>query len=243
MQVKHLIKYLADGFRVANKTLDLFVISFLFTLPTFFPLPKSGWGTLFGVLRIVIGLLSIGFSLSIPSLLLLKQKQKTTDYRQMIRVTIKNSRRILIPFIVFCVLFFVLFFATVIVLQLVFRPTASETTAIIKNIADYGKGWQPTSLLLISVTTLFIFTPIFFSVESWGFLASLKQSLFFSFKNGHFVVMMILFNIAAYTIGSFIPLGTMPEILVKVALSQYFTLVQMCTTLLYYRKANRGLVS
>jgi hypothetical protein len=167
--------------------------------------------------------------LSTPVFLVSKQQGETLSYKVVFGVVVRNTRRMILPVIVYFLVFGVLLFGS----MFIFSP--SRIAALFQNMPELSKGWQPTVLIFISVVYLFEFTSFFFSLENNGFFASMKKSLQVAFKNMPYIALLILFGAISYSIISILPVDASWRRLLSTVLGQYVNFVLTATSLFYYQ--------
>src|SRR3989344_2263494 len=200
MHQKAIFNYFLNGFFLANRSLDIFLIS-------------------------------IGFTLSLPVFLIQKQQNKALDYGQVVKATLKNTKRLILPGILLFILFTIVLMASFVLAAISLHPSKDQVTSFFQSI---GKGWHPIFLIPIVLIAFLEFTSFFFSLEGNGLLSSVKKSIVVAFNNLKYISIIILISLIS-TITSFIPIETFLGPLVKMILSGYIALVLTASSLLYYQ--------
>lgn len=242
MQQKPIIQYFLRGFALANRSLDLFFIGLFLSLGeislnSLVQNPTIGF--VFTILSFVIFSISQGFLLSMPVFLVQKQEKKPLDKKHLVKVVLKNSKRIIVPVIIFFVLIFfaVLLIPLLVPPEFIFGPYSKKSEEeIISFMQNVGKSWSPIFLIPLSLAAFFGFTSFFFSLENHGLLSSFKKSIGAAFNNLRYIGIVILINIIIfYSITNLIPNEVFWGQLVKMVLAQYLALVLISSSLFYYQ--------
>lgn len=232
MLQKLITNYFLKGFALSKRSLDLLIISLLlslagllsnYTQSSFIIVPLS----------LISSFISVGFMLSLPIFLVQKQEVKSLNYRNMVKVTLKNTKRIILPgILLFILLGISLMLSFAVAAIFLHINTESEINAFTQNV---GKVWHPISLLTILMISFFEFTSFFFSLEGNGLLSSLRKSIIAGFNNLRYVSIVILISIISSTITSFIPIETFWGRLLTMVLGGYVVFVVNASSLYYYQ--------
>lgn len=239
MQQKSIINYFLSGFSLANRSLDIFLISLLFSLPTFLStyIQNSPLAYVPQLLNVILAFISIGFMLSLPVFLVQKQQKKALEYRYIAKVTLKNTKRIILPVFIFFVLSVVILISSFILVAIILQPNKDQIIMFLQNIV---KGWQPISLIPIILLAFLQFTSFFFSLEGIGLLSSIRKSIVATFNNLYYISIVILIGIISYTLTSSIPIETFLGQVVITVLGGYIALVLTASSLFYYQAVIKG---
>lgn len=236
MQQNSIFQYFLKGFSLSKRGLNLLLISVLLSLPGLLSsyIENSFLGKILSLLDLILVFIGMSFMLSLPIFLVQRQQGKSLNYGNMIEVTLKNTKRIILPGILLFILFgisLMLLFAVVAIFLHI--NTESEITPFIQNV---GKSWHPILLLpVVVIMSFFEFTSFFFSLEGNGLLSSLKKSILASFNNLLYISMVILISMISYTVTSFAPIETFWGRLFTMVLGGYVTLVLTASSLYYYQ--------
>jgi hypothetical protein len=231
---KDMKSYFIKGFSLANHSLVICLLGIGLSLIHFFANYFSGLllgnHTELNHGKIVVPLISfisiffiIGYSMSVPLLLTFRQKAKPLDFNNFWAIILKNTKRMILPLILICLLTGALFITL---------------SLAINNFDKQLNNWNFFLLILACVSALFAFVPIFFSIENIGFITSTKKSLSFSFRHLSFLLILILINALNYTFLTFLrtlikyPFST----LISTAIGEYINFVIAASTLLFYQK-------
>jgi hypothetical protein len=231
--MKHtsLTHYFSNGLSLANQSLDILCVAILLWIPSIVSTylhATTSRGSI-AVISALFLLVSVVFTLSIPVFLVSKQQGEALSYKEVFGVVARNTRRMILPVIVYFLVFGVFIFGS----MFIFSP--SRVAAFFQDMPEISKGWQPTVLIFIPIVSLFEFTSFFFSLENNGFFTSMKKSLQAAFTNMPYIALVILFGLASYSIISLLPIDAFWRRLLGTVLGQYSNLVLIATSLIYYQ--------
>jgi len=243
------MKYFQQAFILVNKSLDIYLIGISLSLVGLLSqlnLPISIQSIL-SLVNLALIPISISFTLSIPILLLWKQENKFT-YSTLKDTVLKNIRRIIIPSIILFILFSIAATILLITYAVTTVGTGDQAQPInvekdIENAASFLSGWSPImiaiSVLFSIVTSLFVFTPIYFSVEGKGLIKSAINSVGFSFKNLSFIFLVIIIWLLNSLIIGLLPIQELWAQFLTLVVSEYVVFVTMAAALLFYKTNNQ----
>lgn len=233
MQQRSIVQYFLKGFSLTNQSLDIFFISVLLFLPFLFSnfMPHTILGKILSALSIVLIFITLGFNLSLPVFLVQRQQKKALDYREIIKVVLKNTKRIILPSISLFILLTILLILSLILTAIFIHPSREEATSFFQNI---GEGWQPIFLTIVLISFL-EFTSFFFSLEHNGLLNSIKKSVLVAFNNLYYVSIVTLFSVISYFITGFIPIEPFWGQLARTLLGGYIGFALTASSLFYYQ--------
>lgn len=225
MQQKSVFQYFREGFFLANKSLDIFLISFIvYFLSTFFLINNN-------ILWIVFELTFLGFVLSTPLLLTKREHKQHLSLKEIFKVVAKNVKRIILPGILLLFLLGILLLIFFGVMG-IFLPTGEQRVDFLQWLIN---ALIPISFIYILLLSFFQFTAFFFSLENNGLFLSMKRSVATSFKNIKFIALIILFGIILRTILAFIPVENIWGQSVRILFSSYVSFVITASSLFYYQ--------
>ena len=243
------MKYFLQAFIIVNKSLDLYLIGIsliLFSLLSQLNLPV-GIQSILSFINIALMFILISFTLSIPVFLLWKKENKFT-YLTLKNTVIKNTKRIIIPGIIF----FVLFTTAAMVLLIIYAVTTVgsgdqvQPTNVERDIAsavNFLTGWSPIMIIILVlfsiITSLFIFTPIYFSIEGKGLINSAIDSVSFSFKNLGFIFLVILISLLNGFILRLLPPQELWAQFLTLILSEYVAFIMIASAFLFYQASSQ----
>lgn len=216
-QKKSVIQYFQDGFFLANKSLDVFLINFFLLIPLLMNNVA---------LNAISLLINMGFTLSIPLLLTSKDQGKHLGLGYVFNVTARNVKRIMLPAIPLFFLSGILAFMFFGAWNYIFHPTEAQINIFLQN----------GQFFLIIVSSLFIFTPFYFSLENNGLFTSMKKSIGAFYRNLNFILVAILLNIFIAYISNFIPPESLWGQLLGMIINLYIALTTTASCLFYYQK-------
>ncbi len=188
MKLKSIIQYFLNGFSLTNRSLDIFLISLSLSIPSLlrYFIPNTLLGKILSPVSFVLLFISIGFMLSLPVFLEQKQQKKVSDYRNIVKITFENTKRIILPSVLLFITFIVLLMFSFILVAIFLHPNKDQVSIFFQNI---GKGWQPIFLIPITLMYFFEFTSFFFSLEHNGLLSSIRKSIVVAFNNLDYISM------------------------------------------------------
>lgn len=224
-----IFSYFQKGFFLANHSFDILLISFLFVLPlNLIPLMPSIQAFIV-ILYILLVFIYLGFSLSIPLFLESKQEQKKLDFKEVLFISLVNTKRIILPTILLFLLLVISILSFAFILQ------TSNLTTFFSNLNN-PSNFHPLWLFLSVFTSLLVFTPFFFALEKRGLLQSLVKSCKVVVRNFPYVLIIFVieyvWSFALRSIPSEVILGQLLQTIV----SEYIALVTVASSLFYYQK-------
>ena len=165
-------------------------------------------------------------------------------------IVLRNARRLIIPGILFMILFGIL--AVLFIVIAGFNVTKgggdpNQIAPYIQNMTQSLMRLNPIMFIFAGIFALLVFVPIYFSLENKGFFGSIKRSIVFSFKNLEFTAIIFLIYTIFYTLSSLFPLsvefppstGNQLNLLIRMAIGGYLIgFVTMASSLLYYQNKN-----
>lgn len=236
---KTTFSYFLKGFSLANRSLDIFVISLFFLLFGQFSFLFQDLlvRNILQLIDFILLFFNFGFFMSIPVFLLWKQQNKSLNYHVFWSTLTRNTKRMIIPTILYLILIMIVGFSFLFAVAATIHPANSQQFAvIIQNFTNQLKNWNPLFIINGAIVSLFVFTSIYFSVENNGFFASAKKSLAMSLKNLNFIVIIILISATTYSISTLLSIpSNSGSYLISIAISQYVSLVVIASTLYYYQ--------
>ena len=236
--------YFIQGFSLLNRNIDLYFLALLFTLISFLiqhlyklHLPI---GFIITILSLVITVLSVSYSLTIPYFLSYKQIGKKLDYGFLWRTILHNAKRLILPIIVLTLIAVIAFIVIGIGIIVVVPLHVKNPQDFVRFLTQ--QGWIPWYVLFTTIFAVifsfFTFTSIFFSVENLGIFNAWIKSIAFSFKNIEFVVLIMAISVMADFITSFtslIPFDRTFTTYLALIPTQYIHLGILASSLLFYQ--------
>lgn len=240
--------YLINGFSLTNKALDILLIGVLLSLSAFIPyfLPRSLAKISIALMLInfLVVFIDFGFRMSIPVFLVNKQKNKPLKYKYLRNTVLHNAKRMLLPgfllILLMAVIVFVLFVIAIIVLAMNSGGDSKQMISAIQNLPNSIKGWNLASSILAGLLSFFVFIPIYFSIENYGIVGSMKRSVVFGFKNLNYMSLVILVSVISSYLFGLLPISFddtygVLGLLTKTVLGDYLGLIITASSLLYYQ--------
>lgn len=232
---KHSLKqYFIDGFKFTNKNLDLFLIllsvSFVSML---LPLSNQFIGNLQKIASFIWLFIYFSFQLSVPVFLLQKQKEQKISYTLILNTTLANTKRIILPSLVFGVILFVLFMGFMIFTTFI-SPLPKETNPTYNlNFSNRMNLFINSIIILLS---LFHFTSFYFSLEKKSLFSSLKKSLITTYHHPRYIGIILFIYLAHGILMSVIPIQLSNLLIIQIITTSYMGLITGYASLLYYQK-------
>jgi len=224
--------YFRQGFSLTQKSIDLFLIMLSLSVLTSlsYYIHHPAFKTFFTLSDIIAMVISFSFHLSLPVFLTQRQLGKELKYGEMVKLVLKNTKRIILP----SILLFFLPGMLVFFLLIFVHPSSEDIKRFFQSITQGG----PSIFLILVLVPMYFteFTSFFFSLENEGLLHSIKKSIVVSFKNLPFVGIIISIGTLSYSINSFIPFTPIWVQLVKSAISYYALFVIAASALFYYQQ-------
>lgn len=232
--------YFLKGFHLANRNLDIYLISIgiQFSLLLINVFRESPLRIVLSLIILITAILSLSYQISIPKFLALKQQGEKLAFHQIWSVVWKNANRLAAALFVGFVLVVLLTISLIIGIAISSPP--GETGSAIKNFSTTLSNWNPFSLIIFTLSSIFMFTPIYFSVENQGVLTSMKKSVSLSFKHLNFILLLGIIVALDYTVIMLIKdpfqhlLGILGQAL-TMSINIYLAFIISASTLLFYQ--------
>lgn len=231
-----LLNYFSQGFTLANKSFEVYLVTLILIVMSSINafIPKPPWPEAISTVYFIIStLLYFGFSLSTPVFLREKQHGKALNFRTVFLTTLQNTKRILLPGIVLFIIMIALGIFSMFIIY-----TSNNKEQIIQSLRSIGtlNGRDPISLISFALTSFFVFTSFFFSLDNKNLLISIKNSIVTSFKHLSYILIIAVISIISTILVSFIPLDKPWLIFLKDSISSYIGFIIIASTLSYYQK-------
>ncbi len=236
---KSILTYFQEGFALANKSIVVYIIGLLLSIAPFI------WGALFpnssisifsSVLSIIVLLITFGFYYSWP-LFLKKQQHNSLDANVMLQVTMKNTKRLILPLLLLVIIFIVIFIFFVLATYISLSGNKEQLSLFLKSMSS-GGFWSVIGILLLFVIEFVtFFAVILFSIEDKGFFKSIKESVGISNKHISFVIPLVGVSVITYLLTKAVfPGKQLWEETATSAITHYVGIIVSATTLIYYQK-------
>jgi len=245
---KKIYKYFLKGFNLVNRNIEIYIFSAALSCIIYiFPHQRGLINLILFLPRIFLLFLSVGYSLSIPIFLVKKQNKINVDLNFIWNQSLSTAIRIILPFIVYGFIFLILlFFYIGIVLQLS-GVDVTKSSGIIEGMKLIIQRPYIYFLPISWIGVLFVFFPMFFTLEMNGFHSSVKKSIIMSFQNLKFAFILWLVGYLVLILLSVIfPINNIP---VNSSFNIYRILFNLCinytqtvitaSILLYYQQLKR----
>src|SRR3989344_783908 len=197
---KAVYSYFLNGFSFLNKNIEIyFVLIVLILINTLLPVQdKSIIGLAFLLPSITLTVFQWGYNLSVPIFLVQKKSDKKLSYIYIRDTTVQTTKRLIVPALILAILFTLFIIIFIIVISAISNGDVEKIKTINQQFQNWVQNPIHLGLLPFSfIFALFSFFPIFFSLEKYGFIDSIKKSITFSFKNLRFVVLLLAINIVS----------------------------------------------
>lgn len=227
-------KYFAKAFQAINKNIDLYLINAVFFIPYLFEnLAPTQFKLPLNILTIPLFFVSIGYSLSMPLFFEKRFSKENLDYSEIIRISLRNAVRTILPFILFSIAVILIMFAVVSFVNL---PGENDLVNTFNKYLE-GLSYEGIILSLIQalIYSLLIFMPIFFSIKNIDLINSIQSSILFNLKHIKFTVVLIALNFFINITFRVIPADFTWNQLIIFPIFTYIGLIQTVMALLYYQ--------
>lgn len=196
----NLFGYFTKGFSLLIKNLDIYLISLVFSIiliinPLFIGKIPSSTNFLNVILGLVVALLSLSYSFSVPLFFNSLQQGNKLNSSYILHSTLRNAKRLMIPLVVLILgLIGLVMTSILIIILLGLNPDNIKIFTQDLSLPQ-SSGYTTLMVLLGVIFSLLNFTSIFFSVENLGLFTSMKKSILFSFRNLKFTLMILIITL------------------------------------------------
>lgn len=218
---------------MANRNLDLFLIgtilSFLSSQIDIVKIPGMG------IASFIILSIYVGFGLSIPLFLSIRESKKKLTISEIVKISLLNTKRSFLQVIVLAIFLFLTMLGIIIAQFIASRQT--DISVFIENFFNGGEYYYWAIYPILSIT---IFTSIFFSIEKLSFFRSTIRSIKYSFQNIPFVMVVGAIFIISYYVSTAIS-DTLMEpfnLLLKVGILEYIELILISSAYVLYSQSS-----
>lgn len=192
--------YFKQGYNLALKSWDLFLIGLFLTLLANLP-DLMGDSFIKGTLQVIGFLLlfvGFGFSFSLPVFLLGRQEGKDVDFGNILSTSLQNTKRLILPLIPIGIVFIVIMFiGLLLVVQFIYGGDFN----FMQNAQTQGfSAWNILFALLIGSLSFGTFTSIYFSLEKNSLFSSIKKSVSLSVKHLDFIIILFVISASIFLI-------------------------------------------
>lgn len=224
-----------NGFKLINKSFKLILFSFLLAIPavsenSFF---NSLLSIIFGIASLITAYIGLGFTLSLPLLLIQRQKDKEITYQEILSESLKSAKRsiksVLLIFVILVVILLAIIIGGAAILP------GIQGLPPIPRFEDLP-FWHPILILPAILTSFLVFTPVFFSLEEKNLLISMKESVLLGMKHLPFIVVVAILGLAPYLVIAVLLLDKIWINIFTYIVSAYTGLIIASSALLYYQK-------
>lgn len=235
MNLKSFTKYLKQGISLTKKSLTLFWIDLALILPTYiysFFQENPAWG-FFPVIILILSVITVGFTVSLPYFLSLKQENTALQITDIFKTSFINIKRGFIQAFVlllaFAILGNVLVLGAVVGLKIPF----DEVMVFVQNLFRIQSWGFITLTIFLAFST---FVSVYFSVEKESLFSSIKKSITTSLKHYPFVILISALSMIIPFAGSFIASDMWFLLILQTLFARYFYLIITSAILIYYQK-------
>lgn len=224
MILDSILPYYKSGLELFKKSYWLPLIPFIIYFPVH--LLRGITNLNIGVLLLItysLLLIYYGFQFSLPKLLRLQQQQDLTGISLMEEIA-SASRRLILPLIVVLIVILVLAFLFGFILYI------SRLGGSLNS--QFGGAM---SILVSLAEALFIFAPIYFSLENKGILKSIQLSLLIFWKHPDFFLPLIIFELLKSYIQAIVSSSSLFGYGATLLIVNYLQLWWISSALLFYQ--------
>lgn len=234
--------YFRSGFKLANKNILIYLIGLVLSLTSF--LDNVTRNTLLNILSLFFLFIIAAYEMSIPVFLVQAQKDKALGFNNLLKTVFKQAKRLVLPAIILLIAIPVIFIFLVLIVLFATGGRGIEQGQIavaIQNMINYMRVWNPAYVLIVSLYSLFVFVPIYFSLEEKGVFTSMVRSVVFGSKHLNFLLLVILIQSLSSFISYNIPVltgNTAITMFAKGAWAQYINFIVLIASLLFFQDKN-----
>ncbi|MDA1316635.1 MAG: hypothetical protein O3B87_01270 [bacterium] len=230
--------FFKKGFKLANNNLHLlgigFVLSLLYSQEQLFTYPGIG------LISFISVLLYFGYHLSIPLFLDMREKKKDLSFSNIVKTSLSNMKRSILPFIV------LIFFAGIMLVLysvIAFLSSGNGDLEAFLTEGNLFQGNQLLALLFYALSSFFIFSSIYFSIEKFGLFRSIIKSIQFSFRHLSFIMFVGLLYCISYLLSSTVydSISKPMNILLQIGIVEYIELILISSAYYCYFQGDKVL--
>ena len=188
-----------------------------------------------GIASFIILSIYVGFGLSIPLFLSIRESKKKLTISEIVKISLLNTKRSFLQVIVLAIFLFLTMLGIIIAQFIASRQT--DISVFIENFFNGGEYYYWAIYPILSIT---IFTSIFFSIEKLSFFRSTIRSIKYSFQNIPFVMVVGAIFIISYYVSTAIS-DTLMEpfnLLLKVGILEYIELILISSAYVLYSQSS-----
>lgn len=239
---KTVFTYFRSGTKLANKNIIIYLIGLALSLTSL--LPNASRNGLLSILYLFFLYVSFAYGMSIPLFLVQKQQNKSLEVHNLLNSVFKQAKRLVIPTIVFFILFPFLIFLPVLIVLINTAGWGIEPGQIAistQNMINYMKVWNPIYVVFVTLYSFFVFVPIYFSLEEKGIFTSITRSAMFCCKHLNYFALVVVINLVTSFISNYISIllgNTTTTLLISTPLVQYINFIVLASSLLFFQDKN-----
>lgn len=195
---KDVFSYFNKAFFLVNKNWSLVILYLLLSLSYSLPefLGDSFIKDLLQFIGFLMVFIQMGYSFSLPIFLVDRQQEKSVNFKNLLLITCKNTKRLIIPLIlIFIIFIIILITGYFLAVYFIYGGDYDFMTKI--------QGFNLWNLLIALIMGLFsflTFSPVYFSLENNGLLLSIKKSITLSLRHLEFILILALIEILTYLV-------------------------------------------
>lgn len=237
MYKKLFTQYVAPGVSLSTRSLDIYlfivILSFIESLLSL--ITNTGIKDAAAIITLPF---IFGYYLSLPRLFIAKQHGKNVGISYIWPIVLVNTRRMILPaaglFIILMVLLFLFVIAGFFYYEYIGYYDMNSAAELMGKQALYF-----LFLIYYVASSLFVFAPIYFSIENQKLFAALSSSVQLSLQHIHFVCIIICFNLLSFGIMRIASIVTTQNFLfgkiISTLAGEYVILLIAATALYYYQ--------
>ncbi len=231
MKPKIFLQCLQEGFTLAKSSLDIFLISLPLSLFSFLSIFIHD--SLFGTLNLIALLLSSSFNMSLPLFLQKKQLNGKSNYKGILLITLKSTKRIILPGLLIFFILAVILIALVIAIYSIIPLSQAQIQVVAKSSLIW---WKIFFAVLSILLLIFEFTSFYFSLENKGLFESMRRSILTAFRNLPYLFYLTVINLVAFLLALLVPAESQIGQFAISIVSFFIRFILTSTTFIYYQK-------
>lgn len=232
---KDSIQYFRDGFSFVNRNVYLILIGLGMygILDSIDLLQENASPGPLLLLSLTLEACSIGYFTALPVFFERIRKQQSVAIRMVLSTTMRITIRLILQALPFFFLLLVILFLLVLIMSL------TGDSDFMQYLPDNATGWFLMMLPLLILSSLFVFEPMYFSLERMTLFDSLKRSAIFSVHHLQFTGIIALIYVGQSLILNINNLqltrgGTNWSTILLTAITTYVSYGIMASAWLYY---------
>ena len=234
MKFKNILLLFGDGFKLANKSLEVLLLSLIISIisvPGLF-LTGEGMQNLITFWSMPFIFIHPAFILSVPLLLIKKQKNEKLTFKELTSILWRILKRTFLPMLLIFILLIVALIAGAIALFVSLNPSPEQ----FQNLFANRLAWSAFLSLLFMGAAFFEFTAFYFSLENEGLYKSFRSSFRSALKNLSYtsIVALVILIMSLPTL--LLPENSNLAFIPITLINTYINFIVACTSLPYFQK-------